>query len=327
MRAVFIKKQSQSSGSTVNDLEREAEVYRALKGNSSLIQMLHFHPESPNSYLVLEKFGQNLCIFLHGKCAIRQQIMEELDAALSSFHDADYVHCDVKPQNILVDCHDGRVYLKLCDLDSAVRNGGHFQHVDGALKYTEQWVAPEVYFGRGGELRATPAMDVFGFGLIAAVLFDEAVSEHKTVLPRRIENVAAYERCLTDQAALHALMPCQRGKRVQDVVHRMCSLDPASRATLRDVELALGLSRATAIHAQKVALREDYDFLKTAVAEKQAEIITHLQDIKHSLVEMGSKMTLLLENNVELKNMVNTVLDGSFDCPTLFIYLPVAAAK
>ena len=325
-REVFIKRQSIDKAGE-NDLEHEASVYKAIKFNNSLIELLYFHPTAPNSYLVLEKFGRNLNAFLHNKCAIRLQILEELGIALKALHGAGYVHCDVKPQNILVDSHEGTVRLKLCDLDSAERVGELFQHVGGALKYTEQWVAPEVYFGRGGELRVSPAMDVFSYGLIAAVLFDDAISAHKTILPRKSENVLYFEQCLIDQATLNGLMPCQRGKRYEELVHKMCDLQPGHRATLHDVDLALGLSRATAIHAHNAALSKDNEFLKHEVVDKQVEIIQHLKDIKQTLAEMGAKLTQLLLNDAELKNMVDTVLNGSFDCPTLFIYVPVAANK
>jgi serine/threonine protein kinase len=325
-RDVIIKRQL-THGSGENDLEHEAAVYKSVKLNASLIELLYFHRQVPNSYLVLEKFGSNLSAFLHNKCAIRLQILEELGIALNAFHDAGYVHCDIKPQNILVDSREGSVHLKLCDLDSAERVGELFQHVGSALKYTEQWVSPEVYSGQGGELRVSPAIDVFSYGLIAAVLFDDAISENKTILPRKSDNEILFHKCLTDQVTLNSQMPCQRGKRYQDLVHRMCDLNPATRATLRDVDLALGLNRATAIHAQNTELSKNNEFLKHEVVEKQAEIITHLADIKQSLAELGAKLSQLLENDVELKNMLDTVLTGSFDCPTLFIYVPVAANK
>ena len=168
---------------------------------------------------------------------------------------------------------------------------------------------------------------MFCYGLIAAVLFDDAISAHKTILPRKSDDASYFEQCLTDQATLNSLMPCQRGKRYEELVHKMCSLHPARRATLQDVDLALGLSRATAIHAHNAALAKDNDFLKHEVVDKQGEIIQHLKDIKQTLAEMGAKLTQLLHNDVELKNMVSTVLNGSFDCPTLFIYVPVAANK
>lgn len=324
-RDVFIKRQSFSLSR--NDLTHEASVYRTVKTNPSLIQMFHFHPQTPQSYIVLEKFGQNLCAFLHGKSVIRMQILEELCIALTAFHGSGFVHCDIKPQNILVDSRAGSVHLKLCDFDSAELIGDFFQHVDGAMKYTEQWVSPEVYFGRGGELRVSPAMDVFSFGLIAGVLFDDAISEHKTILPRRSIDVSAFEKCLTDQVILNALMPCQRGKRFEALVHNMCSLNPGTRATLREVELAIGTTRATAIHAHNIALSKDNEFLKAEVVDKQTEIITQLRDIKASLAQLGSKITQLLQNDVELKNMMNNVINGTFDCPTLFLFVPEAANK
>lgn len=314
---VIIKRQAEANG---NDLKHESLVYKAIGITPCLAQLYHFHEQEPDSYLVLERFGQSLCTFMHNKCAIRLQILEELGLALGVLHGAGYVHCDLKPQNILVDSREGCVRLKLCDLDSAERIGDLHQHLQGAMKYTEQWVCPEVYFGRGGELRVAPAMDVFAFGLIAAVLLDDAVSEQKTILPRRSDDVTLYEMCLSNQAVLTARMPCQRSKRHEALVHRMCAIDPATRATLKDVDLALNTSRATAIHAQVSALSRENEFLKS-------EVITHLKDIKQSLADLGAKMTQLLQNDVELRNMVGTVLDGNFDCPTLFVYVPVAATK
>jgi hypothetical protein len=84
-----------------------------------------------------------------------------------------------------------------------------------------------------------------------------------------------------------------------------------------------------------------------AIVENQNAVMGKLDDISEQLQELGSRLRSVLQKNVELKNLLNTLITGSFppqprpsfmihstqlcfsfyggayECPTLFVLLPV----
>eukprot|EP01034_Spumella_vulgaris_P036021 gene36021-44428_t len=172
---VVIKKESTHSF-VADELSHEADMYYLIREKSNteqpsfVINMLHYFCEFSPQYIVFEKFGENLCAFFERKSAVKSAIFEQLLLAINALHDCGVVHCDVKPQNILVFVTStGVVELKLCDLDSAQKIGFPMQtDLDGNIKCSQAWVSPEVYLhGRGGggdskgSLSASYAIDVF----------------------------------------------------------------------------------------------------------------------------------------------------------------------
>ncbi len=74
-------------------------------------------------------------------------------AALHAMHEAGYVHCDLKPNNILVDAAGG---VKVIDLGQAARSGTAKERIQG----TPDYIAPE----QVKREPVTPRTDVFNFG-------------------------------------------------------------------------------------------------------------------------------------------------------------------
>lgn len=84
------------------------------------------------------------------------QIVMDLARAVNTAHQAGIVHCDIKPQNVLVDHHG---VFKLADFELAtnVRNGRA-----SAASGTPAFMAPEQW--RKEEFSATPAADIYALG-------------------------------------------------------------------------------------------------------------------------------------------------------------------
>jgi serine/threonine protein kinase len=254
-RLVVIKRELKELNNR-EDILREAGVYNRLKTfphAAKFLRMYYFQTMNFPCYIVLERFGNSLSSIFKRGCDIRPIVLERLVLAVNVLHDCGFVHCDLKPQNVLVLVHvDGTVDLKLCDLDSATPVEELFPHdeISGRLKYTEQWVVPEVFFGKGGVLRATYAIDVFAMGLIAAAFLDDNVHENKTILPPLSNNPELYTALLSDQEKLWQQMQCGLGQRYTPIVHAMCRIQASERLTSKDVCDALHSFRGTALHKQ-----------------------------------------------------------------------------
>lgn len=78
--------------------------------------------------------------------------------ALAAAHDSGVVHCDLKPQNVIMEDETGQVRLTDCRVGRLARGFG-----DGAARYAyAHYAAPEVI--RGGP--PVPATDVYALGML-----------------------------------------------------------------------------------------------------------------------------------------------------------------
>lgn len=80
----------------------------------------------------------------------------QVSRSLEAFHRAGFVHCDLKPQNLLLDRH---LHVKLIDLGQACRIGTVKERVQG----TPDFISPE----QVKCLSVTPRTDVYNFGATA----------------------------------------------------------------------------------------------------------------------------------------------------------------
>ena len=96
---------------------------------------------------------------------------------------------------------NGEVLVKICDFDSA-RIVGDFYPVskDGILKYTLDYVSPEVYFGKAGKLLAQLSIDLFALGLVSVQILNKT---HVSVMNQMHITDKDRDFLLTDQNALN----------------------------------------------------------------------------------------------------------------------------
>ncbi|KAI1377917.1 kinase-like protein [Hypoxylon crocopeplum] len=124
--------------------------------------------------LVFDYFRSTLLVSLQGNSAFpveaRKLILRQTGETLKELHDENWIHINVKPDNILVDWEEddrGRVQIKkvaLGDLDCALRlQGDRPLRLPGANRIGNvMWRSPEAQTGKG---IAKPS-DVFSFGLV-----------------------------------------------------------------------------------------------------------------------------------------------------------------
>ena len=144
---------------------------------------------------------------------------------LSTSHTSTYfvtqlgiMHGDLKPQNVLV-LERGGCKIKLCDFDSArdVRAGEPFPNNGVSLKFSREYVSPEVFRGRnvsaGSQLlRASLEIDLFALGLICALLLDSRLGMFilTTLLPVEYSD-EEFEQYLFDQTYMNSILLCDEG--------------------------------------------------------------------------------------------------------------------
>mmetsp|Transcript_45746 Transcript_45746/g.106206 ORF Transcript_45746/g.106206 Transcript_45746/m.106206 type:complete len:602 (-) Transcript_45746:145-1950(-) len=137
--------------------EKEVEVLRRIGqadkgGRSHCIRLLDTFDYRKHLCLVFECMWDNLRVALkkytQGKgMALRtvRSYAKQLLTALSHIHRCEYVHADIKPDNILIsDSKEGRNIVKICDLGSAVQ----LTEVEMTAYLASRWYrSPEVMLG------------------------------------------------------------------------------------------------------------------------------------------------------------------------------------
>ena len=126
------------------------------------------------------------------------------------------MHGDLKPQNVLV-LESGGLKIKLCDFDSArdVRLGESFPNNKNHLKFSREYVSPEVFRGRkmsvgSPVLMASLEIDLFALGLLCALLLDTRLGIVPTLLPIEMLD-DEFEKYLFDQIYLNSKLKCDEG--------------------------------------------------------------------------------------------------------------------
>jgi len=90
-------------------------------------------------------------------------VFREILRGLQAIHKAGITHCDIKPENTLVDEHSNPC---IADFDISLENDVRLTIVPPTTVTrqgcTPEYVSPEVKRGE----RATPASDMYGFGIM-----------------------------------------------------------------------------------------------------------------------------------------------------------------
>ena len=92
-------------------------------------------------------------------CEVRQEVFIQILRALAYLHALDVIHCDLKPENVLVESGLG-LQPRLLDFGIAVSGEENLDAIKGSRSY----LAPERLRGA----RATPATDLYALGVMMA---------------------------------------------------------------------------------------------------------------------------------------------------------------
>lgn len=137
-------------------------------------------------YLVMELVrGQTLDLATSGRSpAERLELLVRLCAGVAFAHDAGFVHCDLKPANILVTAAG---QPKILDFGLSRRDGA-----ESALRGgTPAYMSPEQ---RDGSAPLGPATDIWALGVVATQVLTDALPGSAPPLPPDLR--AVVDRCL-----------------------------------------------------------------------------------------------------------------------------------
>src|SRR5436190_17492065 len=146
--------------------EREARAAASL-AHPNIVQIYHYGEWNGRPYMVLGHLpGGTLEERLRGGAladAETERIARDIAAGLAHAHARQLVHRDLKPANILF---DGEGRAKIADFGIARLGGAGTLTEAGTVLGTAAYISPEQ---AGGE-RATPASDIYSFGVILFVM-------------------------------------------------------------------------------------------------------------------------------------------------------------
>jgi len=343
------------------ELKHEASVYRALNSsqNSCCVSMHCFdEAAAATPYMVLPMFGKSLCDYMVPNSLFRDSILNQLANSVLNLHSAGYVHGDLKPANVLVlDQGNGQIVVKLCDFDSASVVGEPFIHDPATklIKFTPEWVSPEVYFGVGGSLIATCVLDVFNLGLLAAALLAPDCSYSKAILPSQSDVGVSAELCLTDETELIRRLNMKSA--VSDMVISMCRIDPTLRPDMATIASSFGMSRTVYVKKFRDELsskdrelgakERELEFVKHEIGDQLGSIAYKLDELKvefaafgdemrqasagmqHQLQVLSSHQSRLNQGQMSMLQQlgatdakVEAMLRGAYEIPTFILMLP-----
>ncbi|OHT11908.1 AGC family protein kinase [Tritrichomonas foetus] len=143
-----------------------------MKGMSAHVVKLYYTFQAENFlYLVMEFMpGGDLYSLLSNVGSLDEETLKyyavEIASALGHLHSCDIVHCDLKPDNLLIS-EDGHIKLGDFGLSKIAFEGGYKSSCNEKAEGTPEYLAPEV-LTRG---EVGPAADWWSFG---AILFEMA---------------------------------------------------------------------------------------------------------------------------------------------------------
>ncbi|XP_057370166.1 serine/threonine-protein kinase/endoribonuclease IRE1-like [Daphnia carinata] len=200
-----------------------------------ILQLLHVEQEHPFLRLALELCVATLDDYCKGNYT--GPMPEEMEApkqmleGLAFIHSRNYVHRDVKPNNILISSSGG---LKIADFGfcKLVRSTEAFS-MSAAGIGTAGWMAPELLKnmqdlenGRNAALHATTAIDVFSLGCVFFFFFTKGTHPFGIAMMRNA-NILMGKYNLTKLEKKHVFL---RG-----LIKEMISMNPEDRPKLDEI--------------------------------------------------------------------------------------------
>ncbi|GKT25144.1 hypothetical protein ADUPG1_012942, partial [Aduncisulcus paluster] len=160
-----------------------------------------FNPKKEGAYLLFPFYEQgDLCKWISSSTPRSLQditkILKCILHGLSYLHSQDIVHCDLKPQNVLVDSSGNGL---LCDFEGAVdcsERAIQVLHMSRSIVGTEEFMAPEFRQDAKSHKKPHSSCDIYSFGkLIQKVFLLWEQSDSESFIPMPDELSAIVSAC------------------------------------------------------------------------------------------------------------------------------------
>jgi serine/threonine-protein kinase len=196
-------------------------------GHPNIVTVYDYGQDGAQSYIVMEYVeGRDLKTVIRGEAPLlldrALDLMIQACAALGAAHRAGLVHCDVKPQNVLV-TNDGRV--KVTDFGIARAMSASVPQNVETVWGTPHYFSPEQAAGEP----PTPASDVYSLGVVLYEMLAGRVpfdADNHTDLA--LQHLRDEPPPLT---ALNPAVPIQ----IEQIINRAMSKEPTSRYRTADL--------------------------------------------------------------------------------------------
>ena len=162
-----------------NERQKEIRLLEHLKNSTSNIQGYFYG--NGTEYIDMTVFSGQTYKHIESETLHSLMLrMRELAQAIGNYHNAGFLHLDIKPENIFILDEDQSVKgIMLFDFDSVIEKSNKMSIP--ALSYTKDWAAPEqlLSYKRGSICEAT---DLFSIG---EIIFTKIFGRHSTQAERR----------------------------------------------------------------------------------------------------------------------------------------------
>ncbi len=164
-------------------LKVHREITRA-GGHENIVRFIEGDVSASEAYVVTERLdGGSLRAALDGSRRPGSGALSEIGVPLADavcfLHRQDVLHLDIKPENVLFRDTETPV---LIDFNTAVYQEGH----DDTLFYRDEFKAPEQLPGKGSNLHASTASDVYALGLVLRYLLTGETLGEREITSTRI---------------------------------------------------------------------------------------------------------------------------------------------
>jgi serine/threonine protein kinase len=229
-RMVAIKFYPRQRGMNWTLLSREVEKLAAVYTSHHIVRLLDVGWTADPPYFIMEYVeGGSLTARLADQPLSLEQsvrITREICCALVDAHGAGVLHCDLKPDNVLL---DGQGSVRLCDFGQA-----RMSHENSPALGTLYYMAPEQ-----ADLESPPdaRWDVYAVGAILYQMLTGAPPHRSPEIERRLQNLGSLEERLATYRRLvlaNSRPSGQRGlptadQRLLEILDRCLAIDPAQR--------------------------------------------------------------------------------------------------
>ena len=229
-RMVAIKFYPHQRGINWSMLSREVEKLAAVYTSHNIVRLLDVGWNAEPPYFVMEYVENgSLGNFLaRGRMSIDDsvRIIREICSALIDAHGAGVLHCDLKPDNVLL---DGQMHARLCDFGQA-----RMSHEQSPALGTLYYMAPEQ-----ADLDALPdaRWDVYAVGALLYHLLTGGPPHRTDATQRQLESASnledrlkVYQKMIISSGLPTGLRQVKEvDGRLADIVDRCLNVDPAKR--------------------------------------------------------------------------------------------------